>query len=118
LDHFKKFQDFHNIVVKASSSLHQLTSLLIVTNQTNKINDSSSAYQYLKCSLESSQSRLDELQAYRKNLYKKDKLKQFKCFVANILESDDACAWMEDVTNEELEAVGGSANRLYQLFFF
>ncbi len=115
-EHFKKFQDFHNIVVKASSSLRQLIGLLNATNQTNKMNDSSSAYSQLKRSLEASQGRLDELQVYRKNLYKKDKLKQFKCFVASILESDDACAWMEDVTNEELEAEGGSANRLYQLF--
>jgi hypothetical protein len=93
-----------------------MSEMLNSTNQENQFNDSGSAYSQLNRSLESAKDKLNELQQYRNGLYKKDKLKQFKCFVANVLETENVCSWMEIVTNQELEAEGGSANRLYQLF--
>ena len=81
-----------------------------------RVQKSSSVYEELGALLNSSRDTIAQIELMNSRQEKKDEVKQFKLYVAEVLESEHPVAWMSKVSKEELQERGGDVNRLYQLF--
>ena len=89
----KKLQ--HLLKSEGESSSHALSALLDALKEASDL-----------------QARLERM---TENYGQRDARRAFKQTIAKKLELGDADTWVTSITNEELESLGGDANRLYQL---
>lgn len=104
----------HKVLVRAGKKIRNLKWAMKETDKKSDIYDS--LYKLLEASRQVFSELEDHLESATKRKEKKDSLKNFKAFVAGVLESADPTYWMMEVIEATLKNEGGDSNRLYQLF--
>lgn len=107
------FQDlFHRAMVQGRQSLARLKTVADMVGDTPNTQAAREALQDRLRAVVPSKTRLDQAAAARQ---KKNRLKNFKAQVAQLLETGRITSWINRVGTSELQEMGGDNNRIYQL---
>lgn len=114
MDLENKYWHLHSVLAKARSTYSRLLNLT-KTYSSLSSPDSEAALSDLDSSLKEAKPVKTELDGMLSSIQKRDAMQNFKARIATVIEEGSGAEFLETTTPQRLVAMGGEANRLYQL---